>query len=278
MNYLMCLLCFTSNWHFLLTDMDYTCIIILFQAWRLHTKKQTMDMLDPALRSTEDAKQVAMCVHLGLLCTQADPKLRPDMRRVVVILSKKPGPLEEPVKPGVSYSKYKKGSHGLRYSGYTTGESSAMHSGASSSASNTAFASNLNNTATTSSSSATALTRTATATNTTTSRSSIQHTIQCQCLTSTYFVRFSPSFLSFVFWFVFFYVGFKFFYYPFALSFQLQLNRFQYSFLPSIINLYFILSIPTLFCPEQFQILCLKSEKYQENMIYHVFIISVSGL
>lgn len=147
-------------------------------AWSFHTRKETMEMLDPALRSSANAEQVAMCVHIGLLCTQANPKLRPDMRRVVVILSKKPGTLEEPIKPGVPYSKHKRRSHGFGHSSYTTGESSAMGSGASSNPSNIAFSPNLNYMPTTTSSSlATTITRTATATNTPTSRSSTLHTI-----------------------------------------------------------------------------------------------------
>ncbi|XP_020571387.1 putative serine/threonine-protein kinase isoform X2 [Phalaenopsis equestris] len=147
---------------------------LLELAWMLYTRKETMDMLDPALRSTADAAQVAMCVHIGLLCTQANPKLRPDMRRVVVLLSKKPSTLKEPIKPGTPYFKPKGISHGLRNPSYTTGESS----GVSSFASNIALEPNLNNTATTSSPySATTMTRTATATNTTTSRSLVLNTI-----------------------------------------------------------------------------------------------------
>ncbi|KAL0921046.1 hypothetical protein M5K25_008077 [Dendrobium thyrsiflorum] len=152
---------------------------LLEWAWMFYTQKKTMDMLDPALRSTADAEQVAMCVQIGLLCTQANPKLRPDMRRVVVVLSKKPGPLEEPIKPGIPYSKHKRRSHGLGRSSYTTGESSAMSYGASSYASSSAFAANPNNMASTSSSSsATTITRmTVTPTNTMTSRSSELHTV-----------------------------------------------------------------------------------------------------
>ncbi|KAL0921049.1 hypothetical protein M5K25_008080 [Dendrobium thyrsiflorum] len=147
-------------------------------AWTFYTQKKTMDMLDPALRSTADVEQVAMCVQIGLLCTQANPKLRPDMRRVVVVLSKKPGPFEEPIKPGIPYSKHKRRSHGLEHSNYTTSESSAMSSGASSYATNNAFAANPNNMASTSSSSsATTITRMiVTPTNSTISRSSILRT------------------------------------------------------------------------------------------------------
>ncbi|PKA66732.1 Cysteine-rich receptor-like protein kinase 10 [Apostasia shenzhenica] len=77
-------------------------------AWRFHRKKLAMEILDPALASTADADQVALCVHVALLCTQADPNLRPDMRRVIVILSKKPTALEDPTKPGELGSRYRR--------------------------------------------------------------------------------------------------------------------------------------------------------------------------
>lgn len=51
---------------------------------------------------------VTMCIQLGLLCTQGDPQLRPNMRRVVVMLSRKPGHMEEPTRPGVPGSRYRR--------------------------------------------------------------------------------------------------------------------------------------------------------------------------
>lgn len=65
-------------------------------------------MLDPSIASTADAEQVALCVQIGLLCTQSDPNLRPSMRRVVVLLSKKPTSLEEPTRPGFPGSRYRR--------------------------------------------------------------------------------------------------------------------------------------------------------------------------
>lgn len=54
-------------------------------------------------------EQVKMCIQLGLLCTQGDPQLRPTMGRVVLILSKKPpGNMEEPTRPGVPGSRYRR--------------------------------------------------------------------------------------------------------------------------------------------------------------------------
>lgn len=64
--------------------------------------------MDPTLASTTATDQVAMCIQIGLLCTQAEPKLRPTMRRVVVMLSKKHGSLEEPTRPGYLGSRYRR--------------------------------------------------------------------------------------------------------------------------------------------------------------------------
>lgn len=71
------------------------------QAWKLHKRNQTLDMMDHSLAETAITDQVALCIHIALLCTQADPKLRPDMSRLVIILSKKKNTyLEQPTKPG----------------------------------------------------------------------------------------------------------------------------------------------------------------------------------
>ena len=64
-------------------------------------------MMDPALAATAVTEQVAMCIQLGLLCTQGDPGLRPAMRRVVVMLSKRPGHMDEPTRPGMPGSRYR---------------------------------------------------------------------------------------------------------------------------------------------------------------------------
>lgn len=65
-------------------------------------------MMDSAIAASAVPEQVAMCIQIGLLCTQGDPQLRPTMRRVVVVLSKKPGNLEEPARPGVPGSRYRR--------------------------------------------------------------------------------------------------------------------------------------------------------------------------
>ncbi|WOL08826.1 cysteine-rich receptor-like protein kinase 35 isoform X2 [Canna indica] len=104
---------------------------LLEWAWRLHKKGQTMELLDPALKSTADAEQVAMCVHIGLLCIQPDPKLRPDMNRVMLILSKRPRTLEEPTRPGFPPSRHRRHQAPVGGSSHSSGESSSTANTAS---------------------------------------------------------------------------------------------------------------------------------------------------
>ncbi|OAY25271.1 cysteine-rich receptor-like protein kinase 10 isoform X2 [Manihot esculenta] len=79
---------------------------LLDWAYKLHKKGKSLEVMDPTLTSSADNEQVKMCIHIGLLCTQGDPQLRPNMGRVVILLAKKPGNLEEPTRPGVISSRY----------------------------------------------------------------------------------------------------------------------------------------------------------------------------
>ncbi|KAJ8471305.1 hypothetical protein OPV22_025648 [Ensete ventricosum] len=109
---------------------------LLEWAWKLYNEGRSLELLDPALKSTADAEQVALCVQLGLLCVQSDPKQRPDMKRVVIVLSKKPRTLEEPTRPGIpafSYPRF----HGTRDSVYSSGESSSTVNSSASTAATT---------------------------------------------------------------------------------------------------------------------------------------------
>ncbi|KAJ1289627.1 hypothetical protein BS78_02G179200 [Paspalum vaginatum] len=101
---------------------------LLEYAWRLYKKGRSLELLDPAVKSSAVPEQVELCVRIGLLCVQADPRLRPDMKRVVIVLSKKHGTLEEPTRPGVPGSRYRRRPHGLRGSHYSVGSSSGTSS------------------------------------------------------------------------------------------------------------------------------------------------------
>ncbi|KAK7407664.1 hypothetical protein VNO78_09662 [Psophocarpus tetragonolobus] len=89
-------------------DMDVSAQNLLDWAYRLYKKGRALEIVDPTLASSVVTEQVEMCIKLGLLCTQGDPQLRPTMGRVVVMLSKKPGHMEEPTRPAIPGSRYRR--------------------------------------------------------------------------------------------------------------------------------------------------------------------------
>ncbi|CAA7401459.1 unnamed protein product [Spirodela intermedia] len=118
---------------------------LLEWAWRLHQRKQSLEVMDETLRLPAAAaaaeQQIQTCIHVGLLCTQADPKLRPEMRRVALILSKTSNnTLEEPIKPGFPGTRYRRSGGGTRSSAGDGGGDRFSRS--SSSASQSTFGSN----------------------------------------------------------------------------------------------------------------------------------------
>lgn len=81
---------------------------LFVQAYDLYKKGKSLEVMNPGLASSAVPDQVAMCVQIGLLCTQSDPQYRPTMDRVVLLLSKKPGTIEEPRRPGYPGSRYRR--------------------------------------------------------------------------------------------------------------------------------------------------------------------------
>ncbi|KAI3733818.1 hypothetical protein L6452_13274 [Arctium lappa] len=106
------------------------CQNLLDWAYKLYEKGKAVEIMDPTLATSVDPDQVATCTQIGLLCTQSDPRLRPTMRRVVVMLSKKSSLLDEPTKPGYEGTAGRKPQ---RHSGSSssTGISSTTNSGSS---------------------------------------------------------------------------------------------------------------------------------------------------
>lgn len=78
----------------------------------MYKKGKGLEILEPILASSADPDQVATCIKLGLLCTQFDHHLRPTMSRVVLMLTRKPGMLKEPTRPGCLGSRQRR-AHGL---------------------------------------------------------------------------------------------------------------------------------------------------------------------
>ncbi|XP_068663649.1 cysteine-rich receptor-like protein kinase 43 [Aristolochia californica] len=111
---------------------------LLEWAWTLYKKGRSLEIMDPTLASSADMDQVALCIQISLLCSQADPSKRPVMRRVVVMLSRKQGIPEEPSRPGMPGNRYRPSNR--HHGGLTSsGESSR---GATASTSNTMTATN----------------------------------------------------------------------------------------------------------------------------------------
>lgn len=81
---------------------------LLEWVYKQYRKGKSMEVMDPKLASSAVPDQVATCIQIGLLCTQSDPQLRPTMRRLVVMLTKKPGSLEEPMRPGYPGLRYRR--------------------------------------------------------------------------------------------------------------------------------------------------------------------------
>lgn len=84
---------------------------LLEWAYKLYKRGKSLEIVDHTLASSVVPEQVATCIKIGLLCVQSDPQQRPTMRRVVVMLSKKPDSLEEPTRPGCPGSRYRKSRH-----------------------------------------------------------------------------------------------------------------------------------------------------------------------
>lgn len=87
---------------------DPECENLLDWAYKLYKKGKSHEILESKLGSSADLDEVSACIQIGLLCTQSDPRERPTMRRVVVMLTKKTGLLDEPSRPGIPGTRYRR--------------------------------------------------------------------------------------------------------------------------------------------------------------------------
>ncbi|KAM7271490.1 hypothetical protein ACFE04_030704 [Oxalis oulophora] len=76
---------------------------LLDWAYKLHKSGKSLELMDTVLIPSAIPEQVTMCI-------QSDPRLRPNMNRVVVMLSRKVdnANLEEPTRPGLPGSRYRR--------------------------------------------------------------------------------------------------------------------------------------------------------------------------
>ncbi|CAL5410904.1 unnamed protein product [Camellia sinensis] len=91
------------NSGFYLTEHAQT---LLAYAWRLWSNGKELELLDPLLAGSCPVAKVVRCIHIGLLCVQEDPKDRPNMSSVVVLLVNESATLPEPNQPAFSVGKF----------------------------------------------------------------------------------------------------------------------------------------------------------------------------
>eukprot|EP00253_Pinus_taeda_P030932 PITA_30932 len=73
--------------------------ILLGWAWRSYEQGNVVQMIDPAIIETCDKEQALRCIHVGLLCTQAEASLRPPISEAIQMLSSDSVILPSPTKP-----------------------------------------------------------------------------------------------------------------------------------------------------------------------------------
>ncbi|CAN6452157.1 unnamed protein product [Victoria cruziana] len=72
---------------------------LLSYTWRLWSENKAMELLDETLLESCQMREVVRCIHIGLLCVQEDPALRPTMSSVVLMLSSSSFTLVAPSPP-----------------------------------------------------------------------------------------------------------------------------------------------------------------------------------
>eukprot|EP00252_Welwitschia_mirabilis_P020770 TRINITY_DN5157_c0_g1_i5.p1 TRINITY_DN5157_c0_g1~~TRINITY_DN5157_c0_g1_i5.p1 ORF type:complete len:383 (+),score=49.27 TRINITY_DN5157_c0_g1_i5:123-1271(+) len=73
---------------------------LLSWAWKLYKKGNLQRIVDPNIISVCPLERVIRCIHVGLLCTQADRSLRPPISSVTLMLSSHSVRLPPLTKPG----------------------------------------------------------------------------------------------------------------------------------------------------------------------------------
>ncbi|KAL4366889.1 hypothetical protein GQ457_05G030230 [Hibiscus cannabinus] len=83
-----------SNFH--QTDEDEDLLSYVWKHWNNGTP---LELLDPSLGSCYSRNEVIQCIHIGLLCVQEDPTLRPSMAAIVLMLNSFSVTLQAPQRP-----------------------------------------------------------------------------------------------------------------------------------------------------------------------------------
>ncbi|XP_057463249.1 cysteine-rich receptor-like protein kinase 25 [Actinidia eriantha] len=86
---------------------------LLSYAWKLWREGTALELMDPTLEGSYLSNEVKRCIHIGLLCVQQDPNLRPSMTTVVVMLSSYSVTLPIPQQPAF-FARSREGSKKLK--------------------------------------------------------------------------------------------------------------------------------------------------------------------
>ncbi|KAH9748226.1 cysteine-rich receptor-like protein kinase 10 [Citrus sinensis] len=78
---------------------------LLAHAWKLWCEGNALELMDPVLKQSFNPDEVLKCIHIGLLCVQADPADRLTMSSVVVMLASDTVTLPKPTQPPFSFSR-----------------------------------------------------------------------------------------------------------------------------------------------------------------------------
>ena len=85
-------------------------------------------MIDPVIIETCDEEKALRIIHVGLLCTQADSSLRPEMSAVNLMLSSHSVTLPNPTKPALvrTYVSGSSNASGLSHASAGSSQTAAM--------------------------------------------------------------------------------------------------------------------------------------------------------
>ncbi|GMN49786.1 hypothetical protein TIFTF001_018957 [Ficus carica] len=74
---------------------------LLSFAWELWREGTLLELLDPTIRSSFSRNEAMRCIHMGLLCVQENPALRPTMATIVMMLNRYWVTLPAPQQPAL---------------------------------------------------------------------------------------------------------------------------------------------------------------------------------
>ncbi|XP_010540909.1 PREDICTED: cysteine-rich receptor-like protein kinase 11 [Tarenaya hassleriana] len=73
---------------------------LITHAWRLWRNGSPLKFVDPTIGENYQNNEVARCMHIGLLCVQEDPTVRPTMSTIILMLTSNTITLPAPRQPG----------------------------------------------------------------------------------------------------------------------------------------------------------------------------------